>query len=156
MKHDELKVKILGLYDGPVTEKERLWAENHLSSCADCSRAVEEYKSFASVLFALPTLSEADEDIFTNKVMLRIKSASAEAAQSVLDITVRWFIPLLGSTAVAAWVFFSLLPSTPELSAAINGSSFFSSDAHEISSNAWTPAPTTKSNEEIVVSWIKE
>lgn len=119
------------------------------------SHAVEEYKNFAGILFALPTLSEADEDIFTNKVMARIKSAATEASQSVLDITVRWFIPLLGSTAVAAWVFFSILPNTPGLSNAINGSAFFSSDANEMNA-AWSPAPASKSNEEIVVSWIKE
>jgi len=156
MTHEELKEKVLGLYDGPVTEKERVWAKTHLSSCADCNKAVEEYKNFAATLFTIPAFSEADEDIFTAKVMSKIRTISANATQSVLDITVRWFIPLLGSTAVATWVFFSLLPSTPELSNAMNGSAYFSSDAHEISANAWTPVPTSKSNEEIVVSWMKE
>jgi hypothetical protein len=156
MRHEKLKEKILGLYDGPVTEKERVWAETHLSSCADCFQAVKEYKNFAATLFAVPALSEAQEDIFTAKVMIRVKAASIKTASSVLDITVRWFIPLLGSTAVAAWVFFSLLPSNPELSNAMNGSAYFSSDAHELSANAWTPVPTSKSNEEIVVSWMKE
>ena len=156
MKHEKLKEKILGLYDGPVTEKERVWAETHLSSCADCGRAVEEYKNLAAALFALPTFSEADEDIFIAKVMARVKTASTETAQSILDITVRWFIPLLGSTAVAAWVFFSVLPDTPTLSSAMNGTAFFSSDAHEIETSAWSPVPASKSNEEIVVSWMKE
>jgi len=156
MTHEELKEKILGLYDGPVTEKERVWADNHLLSCADCNHAVEEYKSFAATLFAVPALSEAQEDIFTAKVMARVKTASTEAAQSVLDITVRWFIPLLGSAAMAAWVFFSVLPDTPSLSTAMNGSAFFSSDAHEIVPAAWSPVPASQSHEEIVVSWMKE
>jgi hypothetical protein len=117
---------------------------------------VEEYKSLAAVLFTLPILSEADEDIFIAKVMARVKTASTETAQSILDITVRWFIPLLGSTAVAAWVFFSVLPDNPTLSSAMNGTAFFSSDAHEIETSAWSPVPASKSNEEIVVSWMKE
>jgi anti-sigma factor RsiW len=156
MTHDELKEKILGLYDGPVTEKERVWAENHLASCQNCRQAVEEYKNFAAVLFNAPTYSEAQEDMFTAKVMVRVKELEASSRQSAADIAIRWFIPLLGSTIVAAWVFFSLLPSTPELSNALNGSAFFASDAHEITASAWNPEPTSKSNEEIVVSWMKE
>jgi hypothetical protein len=156
MKHEELKEKLLGLYDGPVTEKERVWAENHLSSCANCRLAVEEYKNLAAILFAAPTYSEAQEDMFTAKVMARIKTLPASPGQALTDIAVRWFIPLLGSTAVAAWVFFSLLPNTPDLSNAINGTAFFSSDVQEITSNNWSPVPTSKSDEEIVVSWMKE
>ncbi len=156
MKHDELKEKILGLYDGPVTEKERVWAETHLSSCSDCFQTVEEYKNLSAFLFAVPSFSEAEEDIFTSKVMAQVKSLSTQSVESAGNIIVRWFIPLLGSTAVAAWVFFSLLPSTPELSNALNGSTFLAADSQEITPAAWSPVPTSKSNEEIVVSWMKE
>jgi len=155
MTHDQLKEKILGLYDGPVTEKERAWAENHLSSCSDCRHSVEEYKKFSSALFAVPSYSEADEDIFTAKVMARVKTLSP-LDQPVGDVLIRWLLPLLGSTAIAAWVFFSVLPGTPEISNAINGSTFFSSDAAEITPSSWSPVPTSKSNEEMVVSWMKE
>jgi len=156
MKHDELKEKILGLYDGPVTEKERVWAETHLSSCSDCRQNVEEYKNLSGFLFAVPSFSEAEEDIFTAKVMAKVKTLSTHSAESARNIIVRWFIPLLGSTAVAAWVFFSLLPSTPELSNALNGSAFLAADSQEITPAAWSPVPASKSNEEIVVSWMKE
>lgn len=156
MKHDELKEKILGLYDGPVTEKERIWAETHLFSCSDCRQNVEEYKNLSSFLFAIPSFSEAEEDIFTAKVMSKIQSLSVHPAESARDVIIRWFIPLLGSTAVAAWVFFSVLPSTPELSSALNSSTFFSTDSQEITPAAWSPVPASKSNEEIVVSWMKE
>jgi hypothetical protein len=156
MKHDELKEKILGLYDGPVTEKERIWAETHLSSCSDCRQNVEEYKNLSSFLFAVPSFSEAEEDIFTAKVMSRIQSLSVHSAESAADVIIRWFIPLLGSTAVAAWVFFSVLPSTPELSNALNNSTFLSADSQEITPASWSPVPASKSNEEIVVSWMKE
>ncbi len=156
MKHDELKEKILGLYDGPVTEKERVWADNHLLACSDCRQAVEEYKKFSAVLFDVPSFSEAEEDIFTAKVMSKVQALSGRSSESVLDITVRWFIPRLGSGMVAAWVFFSVLPSTPELSNALNGSTLFSTDSQEITPATWSPVPTANSNEEIVVSWMKE
>ena len=156
MTHDKLKEKILGLYDGPVTEKERVWAETHLSSCFDCRLNVEEYKNLSSFLFAVPSFSEAEEDIFTAKVMTKVKTLSPRSIESARDVIVRWFIPLLGSTAVAAWVFFSVLPSTPELSNALNGSTFLSTDSQEINPAAWSPVQTSKSNEEIVVSWMKE
>jgi hypothetical protein len=156
MKHEELKEKILGLYDGPVTEKERVWADNHLVFCSDCQQAVEEYKKISSVLFAVPSFSEAEEDIFTAKVMAKIQSLSVRSTESTRDVFVRWFIPLLGSTAIAAWVFFSVLPSTPEISNALSGSTFLSADSQEITPASWSPVPASKSNEEIVVSWMKE
>lgn len=156
MKHDELKEKILGLYDGPVTEKERVWAETHLSSCSNCFQTVEEYKNFSKFLFAIPSFSEAEEDIFTTKVMSKVRPLSTNSVESARHVIIRWFIPLLGSTAVAAWVFFSVLPSTPELSNALNGSAFLAADSQEINPAAWSPVPTSKSNEEIVVSWMKE
>jgi len=88
--------------------------------------------------------------------MAKVKTLSTHSAESARNIIVRWFIPLLGSTAVAAWVFFSLLPSTPELSNALNGSAFLAADSQEITPAAWSPVPASKSNEEIVVSWMKE
>ncbi|HXL73880.1 MAG TPA: hypothetical protein VN963_09675, partial [bacterium] len=106
--------------------------------------------------FAVPSFSEAEEDIFTAKVMTKVKTLSPRSIESARDVIVRWFIPLLGSTAVAAWVFFSVLPSTPELSNALNGSTFLSTDSQEINPAAWSPVQTSKSNEEIVVSWMKE
>jgi hypothetical protein len=107
-------------------------------------------------LFTVPSFSEAEEDVFTAQVMAKVKTLSTHSVESARNIIVRWFIPLLGSTAVAAWVFFSVLPSTPELSNALNGSTFLSADSQEITSAAWSPVPTSKSNEEIVVSWMKE
>ncbi len=155
MKHDELKEKILGLYDGPVTEKERTWVETHLSSCEDCTRALENYKKISAQLFAVPVFSEADEDIFTAKVMARVREAAITQTLSFTEIALRWLLPLVGSTVVAAWVFFSLLPNTPGLANAMSGPSFFTSDAAGINVNALTPT-TSSSNEEIVVSWMKE
>jgi anti-sigma factor RsiW len=153
MKHDELKEKILGLYDGPVTEKERTWVETHLTSCQDCSQALEEYKKTSALLFAVPIFSEADEDIFTAKVMARVREAAVKQTISLTEMVLRWFLPLAGSTLVAAWVLFSVLPSTPEL-ASMNDPSFFTAEPR-INVNSLAPSTSSQSNEEIVVSWMR-
>jgi hypothetical protein len=57
---------------------------------------------------------------------------------------------------VAAWVFFSVLPNTPGLSNAINGSSFFTEETPVLSTNIISPVAPSKTNEEIVVSWLKD
>ena len=155
MKHDELKEKILGLYDGPVTEKERAWVETHLASCADCTAALEEYKKTSALLFAVPTFSEADEDMFTAKVMARIRQTDMMKDLSFSQIVFRWLLPLASSMAVAAWVLFSVLPNTPELASEMSEPTFFTSETSGINLNALAPA-STPSNEEIVVSWMKE
>lgn len=156
MKHDELKEKILGLYDGPVNEKERIWVDIHLNSCEDCSAALEEYKKAAAQLFAVPTFSEADEDIFTAKVMARVREKGRTQTASFSHIVLRWLLPLAGSTLMAAWVFFSVLPSTPEVANELNGPSFFTSQNVGINDNALTPVALNSSNEEMVVSWMRQ
>jgi len=153
MKHEELKEKILGLYDGPVTEKERAWVETHLSSCEDCSQALEEYRKTSALLFAVPTFSEADEDIFTAKVMARVREAASNQGVPFAEVVLRWLLPLAGSTLVAAWVLFSVIPSTPELANELNGPSFFTAEPG-INVNNLAPS-TSQSNEEIVVSWMR-
>jgi hypothetical protein len=155
MRHDELKEKILGLYDGPVTEKERVWVETHLSSCVDCSRALSEYQKFSAHLFATPTYSEAEEDMFTEKVMMRVRASALAKKPLTAETVLRWFLPLVGSTVVAAWVFFSVLPNTPEFSADNNGPSYFTSEA-SLNVNALAPVSSKPSNEEMVVSWMRE
>ncbi len=156
MKHDELKEKLLGLYDGPVSEKERTWVETHLACCEDCSAAMEEYKKTAAHLFAVPTFSEADEDIFTAKVMARVREKVLAPSLSFSQLAFRWLLPLAGSTVVAAWVLFSVLPSTPELANNINDPSFFTPQTVSINDNALTPVALTSSNEEMVVGWMRQ
>jgi hypothetical protein len=54
---------------------------------------------------------------------------------------------------VAAWVLFSVLPSTPEL-ASMNDPSFFTAEPR-INVNSLAPSTSSQSNEEIVVSWMR-
>ena len=154
MRHQEINEKILALYEGPLTEKERLLVESHLAGCVECQKTVEEYRALSSRLFTLPIFSEASEDTFVTKVMARIES-SPKTTLSWNELILRWMLPLVGSAVAAVWVCFFVLPETPDFASEMNGSSYFSSDAHEMSSS-WSVLPAGNTREEIVVSLLKE
>jgi len=131
MKHDEIKQKLFALYDGPLSEAERTLVEEHLPSCAECRRAVEECRKISEVLFALPALSEASEDQFVARVMARLSPASdlkIPAAPSRWN-TLQWLLPLAGSAVAAAWVFFFVLSDSADLNPSANVETAFSSTA---------------------------
>ncbi len=157
MTHDEIKEQLFSLYDGPLTEKERVSFEGHLSTCAECKRSIQEWESVSTTLFPEPAFSEASEDIFVAKVMARVSTAASKASESYSyrDLALRWLVPLLGSATAAAWVFFFVLPGIPGLSTDANGPAFFSSNASNITTSSWSVVPVTSSNEEIVVSFLK-
>src|SRR6185503_3849258 len=96
MRHQEIKEKILALYEGPLTEKERLLVESHLLDCVECQKTMEGYRILSSRLFTLPTFSEASEDAFVSKVMARVE-ASAKKSLTWNEIILRWMLPLAGS-----------------------------------------------------------
>jgi anti-sigma factor RsiW len=113
MNHTEIKQKLFALYDGPLTEKERVLVEVHLSACPECRRAVGEWENISGALFTRPSFSEAAEDRMVARVMERIKPAPAPWLPWKSDL--KWFMPLLGSALAAAWVFFLVLPNSPEI-----------------------------------------
>src|SRR5579872_2726144 len=113
MNHNEIKQKLFALYDGPLTEKERVLVEVHLSACPECRRAVGEWENISGALFPQPSFSEAAEDRLVARVMDRVKPAPTSWLPWKSDL--KWFVPLLGSALAAAWVFFLLLPNNPEI-----------------------------------------
>ncbi len=157
MNHDEIQEKLFALYDGPLTEKERELTEGHLAKCPECQKAIAEWKALSASLFAAPAFSEADEDRMVSRVMARISSPTVENRISFLDLALRWFFPLLGSTAAAAWVFFSLLPGTPGLTAGSTAENYLYSQPVENNSTQWSvlPAAYTPDNDDMVVSFLK-
>jgi hypothetical protein len=128
--------------------------ESHLLDCVECQKTVEEYRILSSRLFTLPTFSEASEDAFVSKVMARVETSSRKDL-SWNELILRWMLPLVGSAVAAAWVCFFVLPQNPDFASEMNGSSYFSSDAHEIGSS-WSVLPAGNTREEIVVSLLKE
>lgn len=112
MNHELIQQKLMALYDGPLTEKERKLVEGHLAQCAECRKAVAQWKSISVRLFPAQTISEAAEDYFVAKVMDRIRTTAQEKSLSPMALIFRWLVPLVGSAVVAGWVFFSVLPDS--------------------------------------------
>src|ERR1039458_6362079 len=108
MNHEIIQQKIMALYDGPLTEKERKLVEGHLPQCYECRRAIAEWKAVSRRLFPPHAFSEASEDFFVVKTMNRIESASPKGGFLPQGFVLRWLAPLLGSAGVAAWVFLDL------------------------------------------------
>jgi anti-sigma factor RsiW len=130
-KHDEIKQKLFALYDGPLSETERSLVEEHIPSCVECRRAIEEWQKISGVLFTLPAFSEASEDQFVAKVMARLPSGeglSAPAAAAGWN-TWRWLVPLAGSAIAAAWVYFFVLSDSADLNPTTNVETAFSSNS---------------------------
>jgi len=114
MTHNEIKQKLFALYDGPLTEKERVLIEVHLAACKDCRQAVGEWENISGALFTKPAFSEAEEDRVVANVLARIEVPGARWVPWKTDL--KWFLPLMGSAVTAAWVFFFVLPATPDIS----------------------------------------
>ncbi|HJT24708.1 MAG TPA: zf-HC2 domain-containing protein [bacterium] len=132
MNHDLIQQKLLALYDGPLTEKERKLVEGHLAQCRDCRKAVAQWKAISARLFPTQTLSEVAEDYFVAKVMDRVRSTAQEKGISPLTLIFRWLMPLVGSAVVAGWVFFSVLPGSAGASSS-SVAAAFSYDSSETS-----------------------
>ncbi len=157
MNHDEIQQKLFALYDGPLTEKERALAEKHLAKCSECRRAIAEWKALSASLFAPPAFSEVEEDRMVSLVMARVSSKAVDNPVSLMELALRWLFPLLGSTAAAAWVFFSVLPGTPGLSAGPTAESYLYASPAENNSTQWSvlPAAYSADNDDMVVSLLK-
>jgi anti-sigma factor RsiW len=154
MKHEEIKLKLLALYDGPLSEQERLLVEGHLPTCPDCRRAVEESRKISGVLFPEPSFSEASEDLFVSRVMARLApglSPQATAAFPPANL-LRWL--LVGSAVAAAWVFFSVLPQTPGLGTDTAAENLFSENEVSVSSPDWGVIPASNTDN-VVVALIR-
>lgn len=121
MNHELIQQKLFALYDGPLTEQERKLVEVHLAQCAECRKAISQWKAISARLFPAQTFSEVAEDAFVAKVMGRVRSAG-EKAESWGTLFFRWLVPLAGSAVVAGWVFFSVL----------SDSSIFSSNSNNL------------------------
>lgn len=134
MNHDLIQQKLLALYDGPLTEKERKLVEGHLAQCAECRKAVAQWKAISARLFPAQTLSEATEDYFVAKVMSRVRSTAQEKGISPAALIFRWMLPLVGSAIVAGWVFFSVLPASTDTSSNNSVAAAFSYDSPGTSS----------------------
>ena len=147
MNHELIQQKLMALYDGPLTEKERKLLEGHLAQCADCRRAIAEWKAVSARLFPPHAFSEAAEDFFTTKVMDRIQATAVESAAFSWNLVLRWGLPLLGSAAVAAWVFFSVLPNITGLSTNNNLEAAFSYE---------TPVPSSTGNGIMMASYTSQ
>lgn len=127
MTHEMIQQKLLALYDGPLTEQERKLVEVHLAQCAGCRKAVAQWKAVSVRLFPAQTFSEASEDFFVAKVMDRIRSTSLEAGKFAWGMLLRWAFPLVGSAALAAWAFFSVMPESVGFSSTSSADAAFSS-----------------------------
>lgn len=146
MNHEMIQQKLLALFDGPLTEKERQLVEGHLAECAACRRAVAEWKVVSRSLFSSPTFSEASEDFFVTKVMDRVRSAAPLSGFALWRPTLKWLVPLVGSAAIAAWAFFSIMPLS-DLSSGSSLEAAYSNSYNARSANGITPASYSTSDE---------
>ncbi len=154
MKHEDIKQKLYALYDGPLTEKERVLVEEHLPSCPECLGAVEDSRKIAGTLFSSPSFSEASEDLFVSKVLARIESGENTQAAPSRWNALQWLGPLAGSAVAAAWVFFFVLPGTPGLSSPNSEENYFSESDASLSSSELVVLPAS-ATEDLVVALIK-
>jgi anti-sigma factor RsiW len=139
MKHEELKQKLFSLYDGPLTEKERALVEGHLGGCQECREAIDTWKSAASALFPKPAFSEVEEDRFTAAVMARVGKIEAARERS-FSYSAKWLVPLLGTAALAIWVF-SAFTQSPYVHSNATVGNFLAGDSPEVMVSTWTNVP---------------
>jgi len=156
MKHEEIKKRILALFDGPLTEEERSLVEDHLPSCAECRQDIAQWKALSARLFSKHTFSEAEEDQFVSRTMERIAGLPTRAAVLSWGNAFRWFLPLAGSAVAAVWVLFSVLPATPGLSARSADENDLYASSTENPSYQWSIVPAAYSSDDMVSNLLKK
>jgi anti-sigma factor RsiW len=154
MNHSEIQQKLLALYDGPLSEKERPLVEQHLVSCPDCRRVVGQWKRASEVLFSKPSFSEADEDAFVASVMSHVREIPVRPAFS-WNVTFRWLIPLAGSALLAAWAFFTVLSDTRSMNQQASAETFFSEEQpdYHTSLGAMAASPSDRLVHQVVLNY---
>lgn len=102
-EHEIIREKLFALYDGPLTEKERKLVEGHLTQCADCRRALAEWKALSRKLLPRLAFSEASEDFFVLGVMNKLEPYRPVPSWFSDRFLLRWGLPLMGAAALAVW-----------------------------------------------------
>ncbi len=156
MTHQEIQTMLFLLADGALTLDQKHQVESHLQTCASCRQALAQWSQISPVLFSKPSLSEVQEDRLVSAVLERIRVKSSASRLFSPENALRWIFPLVGSAMAAAWVFFYVVPSTPELSSLpAADTDYYSSSTPEAVSNQWNAMPAAY-HEDMVVSMIKE
>ncbi len=155
MTHDEIRSALFLMADGTLTNAEKNTVDSHLSSCASCRRALEQWPKISTALFPQPSISEVQEDRIVAGVMERIRAQAPPHFLSATNL-LRWVFPLVGSAMAAAWVFFYIMPSTLEFSSLPSSETdYYSSSTPEALSSQWEAMPAAY-HEDMVISMIKE
>jgi anti-sigma factor RsiW len=155
MTHDEIRSALFLMADGVLTNEEKNTVGSHLPACASCRRALEQWPKISTALFPHTSISEAQEDRVVTAVMERIRVQARPHFLSSTNL-LRWVFPLVGSAMAAAWVFFYIMPSTPELSSLPSSETdYYSSSTPEALSSQWEAMPASY-HDDMVVSMIKE
>ena len=156
MTHDEIRTGLYLMVDGSLTTEEKTQVESHLTACASCREALAQWRQISPVLFAKPAFSEVQEDRMVATVMGRIRNKPSAPRLFSLENSLRWIFPLMGSALAAAWVFFYIVPTTPELTGLPAADTDYDSvSTPEAVSEQWNVVPASY-NDNMVVSMIKE
>jgi len=156
MTHEEIREQLWTLYDGQLTREEKAPLEAHLRDCDGCRLMLSEWESASKALFPTPEWPSADGEIFVQKVMARVQALPELQAVSGWKGFLPWTAPVLGSAALAAWVFFFVLPGTPGLTPGTTLEEFFPSDPAALASPALAEPAAASSAEEFVQVLVKE
>jgi anti-sigma factor RsiW len=156
MNHEEIRQQLWALYDGQLTEAEKVPWDSHLRDCAECRLLLSEWKNAAQTLFPIPDLPDATGELFVQRVMARVHDLPELQPASGWKSFLPWAAPVLGSAALAAWVFFFVLPGTPGLSTGTALEDFFPSDSAALASPALGEPAAESSAEEFVQVLVKE
>jgi anti-sigma factor RsiW len=156
MNHEKIKQRLWSLYDGQAASEDRASLESHLRDCAECRLMFAEWENVSEKLFSKPGLSDPSGEIFTQKVMIRVRALPQVQRIPAWKHFIPWMVPVLGSAALALWVLLYLLPATPGLSQGPSEEYFFMEGNNPAVYADWEVLPVSSSGEEFVRSFIKE
>ena len=143
MTHEETQLKIFALCEGPLSGKERAFLEAHLADCPECREAVASWKDAAPLLFPPVAPSESEEDRFTSAVMARVSGTKSPEGRTLLG-SFRWFLPLVGTSALALWLLTTLVPSPSITPANATVANFLVGDSPEVLGASWSNVPEAR------------
>ena len=114
MTHEEIKEKLLALFDRELAETERHEINSHLHACENCSETVKRWEQISAAMSRAGTASPPSGR-FVYSVMERI-AASEKSAPAKNPIPVlNWIFPTLGYTFAVLLMFVAITHREPSI-----------------------------------------
>ena len=114
MTHEDIKEKLLALFDRELDERERKEIASHLNVCEDCSGTLKRWEQISAAMSRAGSASPSSGR-FVYSVMERIAASEKSAPAKNPAPFLNWIFPTLGYTFAIFLMFIAITHREPSV-----------------------------------------